>query len=98
MVKKMSRPSNVSNELLQRQTFGRKTGGSILGQIHLELAKYHEMCRFVLPGDDNYNRKAAFYHLKHAADCGQLEAIICISRMYLQLPHDIMVDLELPVR
>ncbi|GAB6020786.1 Eukaryotic elongation factor 2 kinase [Chamberlinius hualienensis] len=96
MVKKNSRPSNVSHELLQRQNFGRKTGSSILGQIHLELAKYHEMCRFVLPGDDNYNREAAFYHLKHAADCGQLEAIICISRMYLQLPHDIMVDLELP--
>lgn len=99
MVAKKSRPSCVHHEVqcrLMLSTSGRKTGGSILGKVHLELTKYHELCRFTQLGDDNYDREAAMFHLRHAADCGDLEAIICLARMYHQLPHDILVDIGIP--
>lgn len=72
-----------------------RTGGSVLGQIHLDLAKYHEMQRFTKPDTTGYDQKAALFHLRHAADCGNLEAIINVARIHLQLPHDILTDLTL---
>ncbi|EFX89875.1 hypothetical protein DAPPUDRAFT_299989 [Daphnia pulex] len=72
-----------------------KTGGSLLGQIHLDLAKYHEMQRFTEPDSTGYDREAALYHLRHAADCGNLEAIITMARVALNLPHDVLPDLVL---
>ena len=70
-----------------------RTGGSVLGQIHLDLAKYHEMQRFTQPDSTGYDRMAALYYLRHAADCGHLEAIITMARIALQLPHDVLPDL-----
>ena len=70
-----------------------RTGGSVLGQIHLDLAKYHEMQRFIQPDSTGYDRMAALYYLRHAADCGHLEAIITMARIALQLPHDVLPDL-----
>lgn len=70
-----------------------RTGGSVLGQIHLDLAKYHEMQRFTEPDSTGYDRKAALYYLRHAADCGHLEAIITMARVALNLPHDVLPDL-----
>lgn len=64
-----------------------------MGQIHLDLAKYHEMQRFTEPDSTGYDRKAALYYLRHAADCGHLEAIITIARIALHLPHDVLPDL-----
>lgn len=72
-----------------------RTGGSVLGQIHLDLAKYHEMQRFTEPDTTGYDQKAALYYLRHAADCGHLEAIITMSRIALHLPHDVLPDLSL---
>nr|CAH0112923.1 unnamed protein product [Daphnia galeata] len=72
-----------------------KTGGSVLGQIHLDLAKYHEMQRFTEPDSTGYDREAALYHLRHASDCGNLEAIITMARIALNLPHDVLPDLAL---
>ena len=37
---------------------------SILGRIHLELCKYHEMGRFLVNENDDFNEEAAFFHLK----------------------------------
>ena len=71
------------------------TGGSVLGQIHLDLAKYHEMQRFTKPDQEGYDKEAALFHLRHAADCGNLEAIITMARVALQLPHDVLTDLSL---
>lgn len=68
---------------------------SCIGQIHLDLAKYHEMQRFTQADQEGYDKEAAMYHLKHAADCGNLEAIITMARIALQLPHDVLPDLEL---
>lgn len=72
-----------------------RTGGSVLGQIHLDLAKYHEMQRFTKPDSVGYDQDAALFHLRHAADCGNLQAIINVARMFIGLPHDILTDLTL---
>ena len=72
-----------------------KTGGSVLGQIHLDLPKYHEMQRFTETHSIGYDREAAFYDLRHASDCGNLEAIITMARIALNLPQDVLPDLAL---
>ena len=73
----------------------RRTGGSVLGQIHLDMAKYHEIQRFTKPEQEGYDKEAALFHLRHAADCGNLDAIITMARVALQLPHDVLTDLTL---
>lgn len=93
LVARKSRPSCVHHEIqlrLQDDNGNKRTGGSVLGQIHMDLAKYHELGRFTPAGMDNYDHEAALYHLKHAASCGNLEAIIVTARIYLQLPHDLL--------
>ena len=48
---------------------------SVLGQIHLDLAKYHESCRF---DTDQMDKEAAVFHLKAAADCGNIQGGFCL--------------------
>uniref|UniRef100_A0A646QD63 Eukaryotic elongation factor 2 kinase n=1 Tax=Hemiscolopendra marginata TaxID=943146 RepID=A0A646QD63_9MYRI len=97
-VEKLSRPSCVHREIemrkLREDASRSKTGGSVLGQIHLDLAKYHEMCRFTSV-NGSYDKASALFHLQHAADCGNLEAICNLARIYLNLVHDILVDIEM---
>ncbi|TRY68486.1 hypothetical protein TCAL_01380 [Tigriopus californicus] len=89
VILKKAKPSNVASEL------GRNFGhDSVLGQIHLDLAKYHEICRFT--DDGTYDRDAAFFHLKCSADCGNLLAVIAIAGMYLGMPRDILSDVSAP--
>eukprot|EP00057_Strongylocentrotus_purpuratus_P017799 XP_011672273.1 PREDICTED: eukaryotic elongation factor 2 kinase isoform X1 [Strongylocentrotus purpuratus] len=90
------RPSCVNLEVQLRKTMlVTSTGGSILGQIHLDMAKYHEMGRFA-PDDNSRNMEAALYHLRHGADCGVLEAIIAMARICLQLTHDVLTEVSVP--
>lgn len=64
---------------------------SILGKIHLELCKYHEIGRFIKDeNSDEFDSEAAFFHLKQAADLGAKDALANIGKIYLQLPHDIL--------
>ena len=63
---------------------------SVLGQVHLALAKYHEVCRFT--DDGTYDREAAMFHLRAAAECGIIIAIVSLARMHCGLPHDILSD------
>ena len=42
---KVSRPSCVSAEMVERQASHQEEDNSVLGLIHLDLAKYHETCR-----------------------------------------------------
>lgn len=63
---------------------------SILGKVHLELCKYHEMGRFLTDENDQFDISAALFHLKQAADLGIDEAIVNLAKIYLQLPHDIL--------
>lgn len=53
----------------------------------MDLAKYHEIGRFTLENQE-YDKDAAFFHLKQAAMCGNLEAVNIMAKIYLQLPHD----------
>ncbi|XP_040571934.1 eukaryotic elongation factor 2 kinase isoform X2 [Lepeophtheirus salmonis] len=68
-------------------------GNLILGQVHLDLALYHEVCRFVKDETvSEYDKPTALFHLRAAADCGVLPAIISYARLHLGLPHDILTD------
>lgn len=100
MVQRRSRPSHVLGEIEHRKMLEEleesksKTGGSILGQIHLDLAKYHELNRFV-EESETYDHEAALYHLNQAAKCGILEAIVTVAYLHMGLPHNILPDIEL---
>lgn len=66
---------------------------SRLGKVHLEICKYHEFGRFVLDEEhDAIDYEAAFFHLQQAASLNVTEALVNISKIYMQLPHDILPD------
>ncbi len=65
-------------------------------KIHLELCKYHETGRFV-EVEAEFDSNAAFFHLQQAANLGVLDALLNISKIYLDLPHDILASYKLPV-
>lgn len=88
-IRKKSKPANLSAELM----IPKNHDDSILGQVHLALAKYHEVCRFT--DDGTYDREAALFHLKAAAECGIVAAIVSVARMYCGLPHDILSDVTI---
>ena len=69
-----ARPSNLKSEI-QRQF---NHDDSILGEVHLGVAKYHEVCRFT--DDGNYDREAALFHLNAAAECGIVVAIVSLGK------------------
>ena len=75
-LERIAKPSNLSAELQASVNHD----DSILGQVHLALAKYHEVCRFSTDG--TYDKEAALFHLKAAADCGIVSAIVSLGRMY----------------
>ncbi len=57
------------------------------------------MGRFVVEDDssDEIDIDAAFYHLKHSANLGEIEALVNISKIYMQLPRDILPDYKVEV-
>ncbi|XP_046400043.1 eukaryotic elongation factor 2 kinase-like [Ischnura elegans] len=67
---------------------------SILGRIHLDLTRYHELHRFTSPDSTWYDRDAALFHLEKAALCGLAEAKVALASLYLGLPHDILPEME----
>eukprot|EP00095_Tigriopus_kingsejongensis_P008623 maker-scaffold503_size153465-snap-gene-0.13 protein:Tk08623 transcript:maker-scaffold503_size153465-snap-gene-0.13-mRNA-1 annotation:"hypothetical protein CAPTEDRAFT_175610" len=89
VILRKAKPSNVASEMTME--LGQD---SVLGEIHVDLAKYHEICRFT--EDGSYDQYAAFFHLKCAADCGNVSAVVALSRMFLGLPHDILSEMEPP--
>ncbi|XP_065348223.1 eukaryotic elongation factor 2 kinase-like isoform X2 [Cloeon dipterum] len=68
---------------------------SVLGLVHLELCRYHELCRFTNPDSPSYDHDAALFHLEYAARCGIQEARFAYARILLGLQHDILPDLEI---
>ena len=91
-----------SNEFLEDYEFDDKNGDSeedqsILGKIHLELCKYHEIGRFLSNENDEFDEKAAFFHLEQSAKLGITEALINIGKIYLDLPRDILSNYEIAV-
>ena len=70
-----------------------------MGKIHLEMCKYHEIGRFIDEHDDNdqIDLVAAFFHLKHAANLGVVDALVNIAKIYMQLPRDILPEYNIEV-
>ncbi|XP_019505427.1 PREDICTED: eukaryotic elongation factor 2 kinase isoform X3 [Hipposideros armiger] len=63
------------------------------GRVHLAMVRYHEGGRFC-EKDKDWDRESAVFHLEHAADLGELEAIVGLGLMYSQLPHHILADVS----
>lgn len=61
------------------------------------MVRYHEGGRFC-EKDEEWDRESAVFHLEHAADLGELEAIVGLGLMCSQLPHHILADVSLKVR
>jgi len=49
--------------------------------VHLQLAKYHEACRFT--DDGIYDKDAAFFHLKAAAECNIVVAQVILIKIII---------------
>ncbi|XP_006061913.2 eukaryotic elongation factor 2 kinase [Bubalus bubalis] len=92
----LPRPSAVALEVqrLNALDLEKKIGKSILGKVHLAMVRYHEAGRFC-EKDEEWDRESAVFHLEHAADLGELEAIVGLGLMYSQLPHHILADVSL---
>lgn len=60
------------------------------------MVRYHEAGRFC-EKDADWDQESALFHLEHAADCGELEAIVGLGLMYSQLPHHILSEVTLEV-
>merc|ERR1719334_604907 len=89
--KRVSRPSCVMAEVADRKISVIKgtehENESILGQIHLELAKYHETERFDTSFHDT---ESALFHLRAAADCGNMQALVAICQVFTGRVNDIL--------
>lgn len=67
-------------------------------QVHHDLAKYHEMGRFILPGSvDAPDLQAALFHEQQAAELGVKEAIVTMANIYLQRPQDVLASITVDV-
>uniref|UniRef100_A0A224YY64 Elongation factor 2 kinase n=1 Tax=Rhipicephalus zambeziensis TaxID=60191 RepID=A0A224YY64_9ACAR len=105
LVAQRARPSSVLDEVKLRQLVRQQQGRprdesqrSVLGQIHLEMAKCHENGRFgdTTHPEGKYDQAAAVFHLEQAARCGVLEALLVLAKVHLGLPHDLLEDWTLP--
>jgi len=73
----------------------------IVSQVHHELAKYHEMGRFIVVGggssDDSPDLHAALFHEHQAAELGVKEAIVTMANIYLQRSQDVLASITVDV-
>ncbi|XP_048187630.1 eukaryotic elongation factor 2 kinase isoform X2 [Perognathus longimembris pacificus] len=92
----LPRPSAVALEVqrLNALELDKKIGKSVLGKVHLAMVRYHEGGRFC-EKDEEWDQESAVFHLEHAADLGELEAVVALGLMYLQLPHHLLADVSL---
>lgn len=101
MILKRSRPSRIVSPGDQLQiiscleTRGDERGNLVLGQVHLDLAKYYELNRFN-EDDIDFDKDAAIFHVKHSAFCGLVDGLLTAGQMLLGIPHYILPDIELP--
>lgn len=92
----LPRPSAVALEMQRLSALGleKRVGKSILGKVHLAMVRYHEAGRFCQKGEA-WDRVSAVFHLQHAADLGELEAVVGLGLMCSRLPHHILPDVSL---
>ncbi|EDO36975.1 predicted protein, partial [Nematostella vectensis] len=72
----------------QKEKLLRQKSVSVLGKVHLEMAKYGEIGRFT--SDREPDMESAMFHMEKAAQCGITTALVTLAEIYLQLPHDLM--------
>ncbi|CCD65314.1 Eukaryotic elongation factor 2 kinase [Caenorhabditis elegans] len=118
VLRKQSVPANILSLQLQQMAANLEndedvpqvTGHqfSVLGQIHIDLSRYHELGRFVevdsehkemLEGSENdarvpikYDKQSAIFHLDIARKCGILEAVLTSAHIVLGLPHELLKE------
>lgn len=95
MAAQRARPSCVALEKDLRKLNNLRIGDSILGKVHHEMAKYHEVGRFVMGEDltgENIDWESAIFHEEHAAELGELEAIVTMAKLYLNLERDVLAN------
>lgn len=68
---------------------------SILAKVHLELAKYHEIGRFLKSDIDEIDHESAFFHLQQSAKLGELDALVNLAKIYMQIPRDLLPEYEI---
>lgn len=88
------RGSSVAVETTLLQSLRAKAAGdayrSVLGTIHLDLAKCHDQSRFNEDGAAaaDVDSAAILFHLSHSSDCLNLRATLALASLLLQLPCD----------
>ncbi|KIH65926.1 MHCK/EF2 kinase domain protein [Ancylostoma duodenale] len=113
VVRRKSMPAGILSAMEMQQLAAESSRltqhASILGQIHLDMARYHELGRFLPENDDKhalrlssldidtcsikYDEDSALFHLDIARRCGVLEAIITVAHMAFKMPHDLLKDI-----
>lgn len=64
------------------------------------MAKYHEIGRFIIGDDKNEDLidwESAIFHEEHAAELGELEAIVTMAKLYLNQERDVLVNCTVEV-
>lgn len=55
------------------------------------------MGRFVINENEEFDKDTAFFHLQQSANLGVLDALLNISKIYYNIPHDILSSYLLQV-
>ncbi|XP_021379419.1 eukaryotic elongation factor 2 kinase-like isoform X2 [Mizuhopecten yessoensis] len=95
MAQQRARPSCVAMEIDFRKLMNVRVGDSTLGKIHHEMAKYHEIGRFVVGQERNekdIDWESAIFHEEHAAELGEMEAMLTLSKLYLDMEREVLVS------
>ncbi|XP_060076123.1 eukaryotic elongation factor 2 kinase-like [Ylistrum balloti] len=95
MAQQRARPSCVAMEIDFRKLMNIKVGDSTLGKIHHEMAKYHEVGRFVVGEERNekdIDWESAIFHEEHAAELGEMEAILTLAKLYLDMEREVLIS------
>jgi len=93
MANQTHRPSCISHEIQVRKEsiLPPAMNDSVLGQIHHDLAKYHELGRFA-ENDNEIDWDAALFHEKLAAELGVMEAILTMAKLNLGMQPEVLVN------
>lgn len=89
------KPACLQHELHNRNLQAvRRLSDSVLGQVHHELAKYHEMGRF-MDGREEGDLVAALFHERCAAELGVKEAMVTMASIYFDLPRELLINVSI---
>ena len=61
------------------------------------MAKYHEIGRFCEKNEEDIDWDSAIFHETHAAELGELEAILTMAKLYLGMERDVLINCTVEV-